>query len=146
MTKSRKARISVVGMQMVHNVEDGEDTIEHIMSGMCRKIGEYHYIRYEELQEGFTQKTDVLLKVKDGYLEMTKKGLINVHMLIASDTTSQTSYQTPFGQMLLQIQGRKIRVTETEEGLYIQAEYSIDLDKERLSDNALSITATYCNA
>lgn len=145
MTKSRKARISVVGMQMVHNVEDGEDTIEHIMSGMCQKIGEYHYIKYEELQEGFTQKTDVLLKIKDGYLEMTKKGLINVHMLIASDTTSQTTYHTPFGQMLFHIQGRNVAVTENEEGLHITAEYSIDLDSERLSENQLSITATYCN-
>ena len=89
-TKNRKVLVHVTGMQFSQDIEDGEDSIECIMPGACQQIGDYYYVKYEEMQEGFTEKTDVLLKAKPGYLEMVKKGLINVNMIIAKGESHQT--------------------------------------------------------
>ena len=70
LNKSKKALVHVTGMQFSQDIVDGEDKIENVMPGSCQKIGDFYYIKYEEMQEGFTEKTDVLLKVKPGYLEM----------------------------------------------------------------------------
>lgn len=140
----RKAIIRVSGMQFVPDIEEEDGVVENMMPGSCKKIGDMYYIKYEELQEGFTQKSDVLVKAKSGYLEMTKKGLINVHMIISSGETHQTSYTTPFGNLLFSIRGKKIAVREDKKGISVHAQYGMDVNYEYLSENDIHIEAVYC--
>lgn len=141
--KSRKALVHVSGMQFSQDLEGGEDTIESIMPGTCQQIGDLYYVKYEEMQEGFTEKTDVLLKAKPGYLEMTKKGLINVHMIIATDETHQTNYTTPFGNLLFTLRGKNVAVSGDDKGIYIRARYSMDVNYEYLSENDIRVEAKF---
>ena len=142
-TKNRKVLVHVTGMQFSQEITDGEDTIESIMPGACQQIGEYYYIKYEEMQEGFTEKTDVLLKVKPGYLEMTKKGLIHVNMIISAGESHQTNYETPFGNLIFTMRGKNVAVSEDEQGVYIRARYSMDVNYEYLSENDIRIYAKF---
>ena len=141
--KSKKAVVYVTGMQFSQDIVDGEDTIENVMPGSCQKIGDFYYIKYEEMQEGFTEKTDVLLKAKPGYLEMIKKGLINVNMIIEADETHQTNYTTPFGNLLFSVRGKNIAVSGDEKGIHVRARYSMDVNYEFLSENDIRIEANY---
>lgn len=141
--KSKKALVHVTGMQFSQDIVDGEDVIENVMPGSCQKIGDFYYVKYEEMQEGFTEKTDVLLKAKPGYMEMTKKGLVNVHMIIASDETHQTSYTTPFGNLLFTLRGKNVAVSGDENGIQIRAKYSLDVNYEYLSENEICIQANF---
>lgn len=143
MKESKKALVRVTGMQFGQDIENGEDRIETVMPGFCRKIGEFYYIKYEEMQEGFTEKSDVLLKVKPGYLEMTKKGLTNVNMVIASGEMHQTNYTTPFGNLLFTVRGKNVAVSGDEKGIQICAKYSMDVNYEFLSENDIRIEAEY---
>ena len=138
-TKNKKAVIYVTGMQFGESYSDVDEKIETVTPGSYRKIGEYYYIKYEEMQEGFTEKTDVLLKVKSGVLEITKKGLINVHMMITVDETHQTNYTTPFGNLVFTIHGEKVTLTEDALGLHIYAKYGMDVNFEHLSVNELKV-------
>lgn len=141
-TKNKRAVVHVTGMQFSRgDATDGEDRIETITPGSFQKIGEYYYIKYEEMQEGFTEATDVLLKVKPGHLEMTKKGLVNVHMVIAAGQSDQTSYTTPFGNFLFGLHGKRVTVAEDEKGLHVSASYRMDANGEYLSDNDICIEA-----
>lgn len=144
--KNRKAMVHVTGMQFSQDITDGEETIESIIPGSCQQIGEHYYIKYEELQEGFTEKTDVLLKARPGYLEMTKKGLVNVHMIIASGETHQTNYVTPFGNLLFTLRGKNVAVSADEEGIHLHARYSMDVNCEYLSENDIRVEAHYISA
>lgn len=137
--KNRKAIVYVTGMQFGESYTDGDDKIETITPGSYRKIGEYYYIKYEEMQDGFTEKTDVLLKVKPGTLEITKKGLINVHMFISIDETHQTNYKTPFGDLIFTIHGERVTLVDDAEGLHIYAKYGMDVNYEHLSVNELKV-------
>lgn len=143
-TETKKAIICISGMQFVPDIEEEDGIVENMMPGSCRKIGDMYYIKYEELQEGFTQKSDVLVKVKSGYLEMTKKGLINVHMIISMGETHQTNYTTPFGNLLFSVRGKKIAVCEDKEGIRVHAKYGMDVNCEYLSENDIHIEARYC--
>ena len=143
--KSKKVLVHVTGMQFSQDLADGEDTIENVMPGSCQKIGDFYYIKYEELQEGFTEKTDVLLKVKPGYLEMVKKGLINVNMIIETDQMHQTNYTTPFGNLLFSVRGKNVAVGDYKEGIRVRARYSMDVNYEYLSENDIHIEAEYVN-
>ena len=138
-TKNKKAVIYVTGMQFGESYSEGDDKIETITPGSYRKIGDYYYIKYEEMQEGFTEKTDVLLKVKSGALEITKKGLINVHMIITAGETHQTNYATPFGNLVFTIHGDKVTLLEDAKGLHIYAKYGMDVNFEHLSVNELKV-------
>lgn len=138
-TKNKKAVIYVTGMQFGESFADGDDKIETITPGTFRKIGDYYYIKYEEMQEGFTEKTDVLLKVKPGTLEITKKGLVHVHMSISANETHQTNYKTPFGNLIFTIHGERVTVIEDQEGLHIYAKYGMDVNYEHLSVNELNV-------
>lgn len=142
--ETQKAIIRISGMQFAPDIEEEDGVVENMMPGSCKKIGDMYYIRYEELQEGFTQKSDVLIKAKPGYLEMTKKGLINVHMVISSGETHQTNYTTPFGNLLFSIRGKNIAVYEAEEGIKVHAKYDMDVNYEYLSENDIRIEASYC--
>lgn len=139
MNKAKKVLVHVTGMQFNPDIEDGEDRIENVMPGSFQKIDEYYYVKYEELQEGFSEKTDVLLKAKPGYLEMTKKGLVNVHMVIANGQMHQTNYTTPFGNLLFTVRGKNVAVSDTAQGLCIRASYSMDVNYEYLSENDIRI-------
>ncbi len=140
-TKNKKAVIYVTGMQFSQDFSEEDDRIQTIVPGTYKKIGDYYYIKYEELQEGFTEKTDVLLKVKHGLLEITKKGLIHVHMVIAAGETHQTNYTTPFGNLLFTIHGENVIFSEDKTGLHIFAKYSMDVNYEYLSENELKVEA-----
>lgn len=143
LNKSKKVLVHVTGMQFSQDLADGEDKIENVMSGSCQKIGDYYYIKYEELQEGFTEKTDVLLKVKPGYLEMVKKGLTNVNMIIEAEQMHQTDYITPFGNLLFSVRGKNVAVSADEKGIHVRAKYSMDVNYEYLSENDIRVEAVY---
>ncbi len=143
LNESKKAVVHVTGMQYSQDIADGEDSIENVMPGSCRKIGDFYYIKYEEMQEGFTEKTDVLLKAKPGYLEMVKKGLVNVTMIIEADETHQTNYTTPFGNLLFSVRGKNIAVSSDEKGIQVRARYSMDVNYEYLSENDIRIEVKY---
>ena len=142
-TKNRKVLVHVTGMQFSQEITDGEDAIESIMPGACQQIGDYYNIKYEEMQEGFTEKTDVLLKVKPGYLEMTKKGLVHVNMIISAGESHQTNYSTPFGNLIFTIRGKNVAVSEDDQGVHIRARYSMDVNYEYLSENDIHIDAKF---
>lgn len=143
LNKSKKALVRVTGMQFSRDILDEEDKIENVMPGSCQKIGDFYYIKYEEMQEGFTEKTDVLLKAKPGYLEMTKKGLTNVNMIIETDQMHQTNYTTPFGNLIFSVRGKNVAVSGDEKGIHVRARYSMDVNYEYLSENDIRVEAEY---
>lgn len=141
--ENTKVIVRVSGMQLMDDTEE-DSIVENIMAGSCKKIGDLYYIKYEELQEGFTEKSDVLIKVKSGYMEILKKGLINVHMIISAGEIHQTSYTTPFGNLLFSIHGKKVVVQEDKEGVKVRAGYLMEVNGEYLSENDIHLEASYC--
>lgn len=85
------------------SMEDGADKIETITAAeyFCR--GGCHYLVYEDLDEGSGKTTRNLLKCRPQAAELTRKGVIDVHMVFEEHKKNVARYTTPFGSVMIGI-------------------------------------------
>lgn len=101
-----------------------------------------HYLLYEEKEEGFEQVSKNRIKFRDNMLELTRQGLLRTCMIFEEGKKHMTSYQTPYGQMILGIDTKKLRIEEQEKSIRVVAEYVLEADGEYLSDSRIEINIT----
>ena len=92
------------------------------------------YVIFEECQEGFTEKTKSMLKIKNNSVELTKKGLIHSHMFFEKGVTFASEYKTPFGGFMLDMHTEKLVVKETQDEIVIEIEYSLETQEQAVAD------------
>ena len=135
---TKEVLVSIKGMQF-----DGEsgDTIETMNFAQYYLKNDGHYIIYDEMVEGESQVTKNILKFKGKTFEMTKRGLVNVHMVFEEGQKNMTNYSTPFGDILMGMDTSKVEISETEEGskLKITVEYALEVNYEFLADCTIEI-------
>lgn len=125
--------LTLQGLQFDQREEDA-DKIETVTVGDYYKKNGKHYVIYDEITEGFEQPTKNRLKFGGNMLELSRHGLINMHMVFQENKKNLTNYNTPFGQILIGIDTRKIRITEREDNIVVDVDYSLDVNYEFLSD------------
>ena len=129
--------LAIKGLQFDGSEEDTE--IETVTSAEYYKKNNSHYVIYEEAFEGFEGTTKNILKFKDNSLDLTKKGLVNVHMIFEENKKNMTNYSTPYGDILIGIDASKIRMQEEEEKIHLDVEYALEINYEHLADCHISI-------
>ena len=139
MTKDILVKIS--GMQFTADNEDPNEPepVEIIAPGEYYFKNGKHYIIYDEFMEGFDSVTKNVLKLKNDSLEITKRGSSNVHMIFEKDKKNLTCYTTPFGNLMMGTDARRILIEESEEEIYAQVEYALDINYEHLADCTIQL-------
>ena len=128
---------------MIKGVQKYADHVDDDLQ--TRAKGEYyyrngsHYILYEEHNEGFTETTKSMLKIKDGVLEMTRKGLVNTSMVFEQGKETASTYKTPFGEMLLGIRTKELNVIETEDKIQIKVAYSLEAEGRHMAECEIEV-------
>ena len=79
------------------------------------------------------------IKVSGKGLEVSKKGLVNVHMVFEQGKKNMTYYTTPYGTLQMGISATNLELTESEENLQIKADYALDMNEEHVADCYLAI-------
>ena len=130
---TQKVMLAFHGLQADQGGEDAGQ-IETVVSGDYYKRNDKHYVIYEEDTDGFEQPTKNRLKFNADMVELSRSGPINVHMVFRENKKNQTSYNTPFGQILMGIDTKRIQVTEQQNHIIVEVEYSLDVSGEFLSD------------
>ena len=130
MTKDLLVKIS--GLQFAEDQDNGP--VEIITTGNYYKKNGKHYILYDEVQEGFDGVTKSVIKVNDDFLDVTKKGVTNVHMVFEENKKNITYYNTPFGNLFIGIDAEKIHVEESEENINVNVAYALEANYEHLAD------------
>ena len=82
----------------------------------------HHYIRYDEMFEGFADHAQNLVKITDHVLEVRKKGVINVHMVFEENKKNIAYYTntTPFGTMQMGIAATRVKVQEEQDHIGVR--------------------------
>lgn len=124
--------VSISGLQFPGEGE--AETVEVITNGNYYLKNGKHYIIYEELAEGFTGTTRNVVKLQDNCLDITKKGISNVHMMFEKNKKNVSYYYTPFGSLLIGIDANSIRVEETDQNINVTVDYSLEVNYEHLAD------------
>lgn len=128
--------VRIKGMQITGQEEDG---LEVVTQGkyMCRN-GK-HYVSYEEMIEGLDGTIQNFIKVDEDTVEVTKRGLTNVHMVFEKDKKNVTCYETPFGSMMVGIFATGVDVKDSGKDIDVTVNYTLDINEAYLADCTVSV-------
>lgn len=130
--------LSISGLQFGQGREDGEK-IETVLPGTYYEKGGRHYVLYEESMEGFVKPLKNTIKFCNGFMELNRSGPVNVRMVFEENRKTMTSYQTPYGTILLGIDTKKIHITQDPDRMLVDVVYILDMDGNYLADCNLTI-------
>ncbi len=129
----KEVLLTLKGLQFAVG-EEGAEAVETITPAEYYKKNESHYVIYEEVMEGFTDPTRNIIKFKGSQVEVTKKGLMNVHMVFEKKKKNMTSYVTPYGNILIGIDTADVAVEEEEDHIKVDVKYALEANYEHLAD------------
>ncbi len=135
---TKEVLLTLQGLQFDQREEDA-DKIEMVTVGDYFKKNDRHYVVYEEITEGFEQPTKNRLKFSDHMVELTRNGLVNVHMIFQENKKNMSNYNTPFGQILVGIDTKRVSIEEKEDNIVVDVDYALDINYEFLSDCHIKI-------
>lgn len=135
---TKEVLLTLQGLQFDQREVDS-DKIEMVTVGDYFKKNDRHYVVYEEITEGFEQPTKNRLKFSDHMVELTRNGLVNVHMVFQENKKNMSNYNTPFGQILVGIDTKRISIDEKEDNIVVDVDYALDINYEFLSDCHIKI-------
>lgn len=129
--------ITICGLQAGPQT-DGEP-IEMITTGEYYNKNGKHYLLYEEVTEGENQTTKNRIKVTSDYMELTKNGVVSVHMVFEKNKKNITHYYTPYGSLMIGIDAKSVEVRETENEMDIEVNYALELNQEHAANCNIKI-------
>ena len=141
---TKEVLVSISGMQFADTPE--QEAVEVITSGDYYKKNGKHYIIYDEVMEGFEEPTKNIIKLGDGCMDITKRGVTNVHMLFEKDKKNLTYYYTPYGSLLIGTTATKVDVEETENDINISVDYALEVNYEHMADCKIQMNVKSKNA
>lgn len=125
--------VTISGLQIMSMAEDSEP-VEVITAGDYYKKNNKHYVIYDEVTEGFDGTTKNIIKLQEDCVDITKRGITNVHMVFEKNKKNITCYQTPFGNLMLGIDAKNISIKEDEHDISVNVEYALELNYEHIAD------------
>lgn len=125
--------ISLRGLQFDQNDAD-TDKIETIIAGTYYEKNGSHYVLFDEVMEGFDEPTKNKIKFGEHCLELSRSGLVNVHMIFEENRKNMTNYGTPYGNILIGIDTKKIHIAQEPDRIIVNVEYALDINYEYLAD------------
>lgn len=129
----KEVLLALKGLQFAVE-EDGAEALETITPAEYYKRNGSHYIIYDEVTEGFSDSTKNIIKFKNSLLEVTKKGLVNVHMVFEENKKNMTSYATPYGNILIGIDTGTVDIEENNDHIRVNVAYSLEANYEHMAD------------
>lgn len=129
--------LAIKGLQF--DAASDETNIQTITAAEYYLRNNSHYIIYDEATEGTEENTKNIIKLKGNSVELTKKGLVNVHMLFEENCKNLTNYSTPFGSILIGIDTKRVTLLEEEKQIRCNVDYALEINYEFLADCKISL-------
>lgn len=136
---TKEVRICIVGKQKLAGVDEPEESVALETKGIYFFKNNKHYVIYEEAGEEISQTTKNTLKIHEQGVDLNKHGMINVHMLFEKNKKNLTTYQTPFGGLMMGIETGVLEIEEGTDQILVRMEYVLEIDDTKHADCELTI-------
>ena len=136
----KEVLIHVRGLQMM-DAQGDQEPIEIVVAGQYYFRNGSHYLRYEELLDETAEPTINYIKMSEKGLEVSKKGLVNVHMVFEQGKKNMTYYSTPYGTLQMGIAATGLEIMEDEDCIQMKVDYALDMNEEHVADCYLTVQA-----
>lgn len=140
--------VSIRGLQFAdvdvrESASDEElDSIETICPGEYYFRNDGHFIVYDELVDGFSGVIKNMIKLRDREFIISKKGPINVQMVFSEGKKTMADYHTPYGNIMVALDTKKVETQETEDDLDISIEYGLEANYQFIADCNIAVHIT----
>ena len=84
--------VTISGLQIAKKGEEDTEPVEVIMAGDYYKKNDKHYVIYDEIVEGYDGTTKNIIKLQEDCVDITKRGLMNVHMVFEKNKKNGRQY------------------------------------------------------
>lgn len=118
----------VVTIAGFHTLDDDDSAIEMVHIGEYYEKNGTHYIFFEERMDGMMEPVKNRMKIKEGYLEVQKRGPVSVDMVFEEGKSQSSTYAIPFGSFLIETHTTKVNVAKAEEKMEVAAEYEMEVN------------------
>ncbi len=116
------------------------DTIELITVGTFFIRPGSYYIVYNESAISGMEGTTTALKIEPTRVTLNRMGQAELKQTFEKGVWNEGCYVTPYGSMMVGVIPSKVEVDLTDVGGSINLEYELQVGREKISDNMLSIT------
>ncbi|WP_031514240.1 DUF1934 domain-containing protein [Desulfofalx alkaliphila] len=135
---SKEVLVTVTGTQT--NEWGEKDTIELTTLGyMYVKNGSF-YLIYNETELSGMEGTTTSVKAEPSRVTLNRMGSAEMRQVFEEGQRHEGKYITPYGSMDTKVLPCKVEVDLTEMGGSINLEYELELDRQKIGYNELSIT------
>lgn len=117
------------------------ETIEIIVPGSCYEKNGKWYLIYDEAIEGAEESTRNTVKIGSDTVEVTKRGLVDSHLVYETGKKNMANYMTPMGLIVLGITTKSIFVEGDGAKLRLEIAYALEMNGQFISDSRLEIEA-----
>ena len=94
-----------------------------------------HYVIYDEVVEGMLGSIRNTIRITDdSKLEMKKSGITNTNMVFEKEKMNVTQYDTPYGEMMVGVYTKDMKVDVTENDIDVSIAYALDVNSEKVAD------------
>lgn len=135
----KEVLVSISGLQ--YEI-DKDEAVEVISAGKYYNRNGRHYVLYEEILEDIAGITNCTIEISDKKLDIIKRGANNVHMIFEENTKNTTFYHTPYGDLLVGIYTTLMKMTEEEDKIIAEVDYSLDINYAHVSDCQIQLKIT----
>lgn len=101
-----------------------------------------HYIQYNEKLPESNVISKNTIKISPLQVILTKRVRENSQMIFDLEEITQTTYQTPYGNLTFDIKTSSIKLHETTEKIELIMDYSLSAEANHVSDNNIIITVS----
>jgi uncharacterized beta-barrel protein YwiB (DUF1934 family) len=137
MKMTKEVLLSLRGLQYEMGLENPE--VETITPAEYHYNEGTHYIVYDEVSQDSPDPIRNMIKFRDDYLEVTKKGPINLNMIFEESKKNITSYTTPYGDIVVGVDTGKVERTEDEKQISLQVDYQLDVNYMHVADCRINV-------
>ena len=109
-----------------------EGTLERLEDGGLR-------LSYQESELTGLEGTTTTFEIQDPRVILTRTGSLNSQMVFEEGKQHTSLYETPFGELAVDIQTSRLRHNLTERGGLLDLQYSISVDHSVTGRNAFKI-------
>jgi len=122
---------------------DADEPVEVISAGTYMQKDEVHYLSYEEADED-GRITKNRIKITPVSIDMTKQGGVATQMVFRLGEKQYACYETPFGELALGMETKRLEVEEKEGILLAKLVYGLEINGAYVSDCQLDIEVQEC--
>ena len=138
-TETKKLPVLLTIRSEQHYEDTEPDSIELMTEGVLELTREGMVLSYQESELTGLEGTTTAFEIRGPQVILSRTGNVNSQMVFEEGKQHTSIYETPFGELAIDIQTSRLRHSLSERGGLMDLRYSISVDHSVTGRNAFKI-------